>query len=77
MAIQHARPHSKRYIDLSGPDGHAVALMNTAKRFARQLGLDGDAIVTEMRKNDYEGLIKVFDDNFGSVCDLYRPCEED
>jgi len=31
-------------IDLTGPDGNAFALMAYAKRFARQLGKDGNAI---------------------------------
>ena len=41
-------------IDLTGPQGNAFNLMAYAKRFARQLGMDGSAILTEMRNGDYQ-----------------------
>lgn len=59
-------------IDLNGEQGNAFALMATAKNYAKQLGLDGDAIVNEMMSGDYETLIKVFDKNFGSIVTLER-----
>jgi len=52
-------------IDLTGPDGNAFVLMGYAKRFAKQLKLDGDKIIKEMTKGDYENLIQTFDDYFG------------
>jgi len=36
-------------IDLTGPDGNAFVLMGYAKRFAKQLDLDADVIIKEMR----------------------------
>lgn len=59
-------------IDLNGEQGNAFALMSTAKSYAKQLGLDGDAIVKEMMSGDYENLIQVFDKNFGSIVTLER-----
>ena len=53
-------------IDLTGPDGNAFALMGYAKRFARQLNLDADVIIKEMQTSDYENLLRVFDNYFGS-----------
>ncbi len=59
-------------IDLTGPDGNAFVLIGTATKLARQLGLDGKAIQTEMMGGDYENLIKVFDKHFGEFVTLYR-----
>lgn len=59
-------------IDLTGPQGNAFNLMAHAKRFARQLGMDGSAILTEMRNGDYENLVQVFDKHFGHFCVLER-----
>jgi hypothetical protein len=59
-------------IELTGPDGNAYALMEYARRFARQLDLDGQAIVSEMMEGDYEHLIAVFDKHFGTVVTLLR-----
>ena len=59
-------------IDLTGPDGNAFVLMGYAKNFARQLDLDADVIIKEMRSGDYEHLIKVFDNYFGSFVILEK-----
>ena len=59
-------------IDLTGPDGNAYALMAYAKRFARELGLDAEEIISNMMLGDYENLIQVFDENFGSFVILER-----
>ena len=59
-------------IDLTGPQGNAFNLMAYAKRFARQLGMDGSVILTEMRNGDYENLVQVFDKHFGHFCVLER-----
>ena len=60
------------HIDLTGPDGNAFMLIGKANNLAKQLGLDGKAIQTEMMKGDYENLIKVFDKHFGHFVTLYR-----
>lgn len=59
-------------IDLTGPEGNAYVLMGYAKRFAKQLGLDGEKIVEEMTYSDYENLVSVFDDYFGDYVILER-----
>jgi len=59
-------------IDLTGPDGNAFALMGYAKRFARQLGVDSEEIISNMMSGDYENLIEVFEENFGDFVTLYR-----
>jgi len=59
-------------IDLTGPDGNAFVLLGTANKLAKQLGLDGKAIQSEMMSGDYENLIKVFDKHFGEFVTLYR-----
>jgi len=59
-------------IDLTGPQGNSFYLLGTAKNLAKQLGLDGNEIMKEMMSGDYENLLQVFDENFGSIVTLYR-----
>ena len=59
-------------IDLTGPDGNAFVLLGTASNLAKQLGLDGKKIQSEMTSGDYENLINVFDKHFGEFVTLYR-----
>ena len=40
-------------IDLTGPEGNAFCLMGYAKKFARQLDLDANQIIQEMKSGDY------------------------
>ena len=59
-------------IDLTGPDGNAYVLIGYATNLAKQLNKDHKSITEEMRKSNYENLIKVFDREFGHVVTLYR-----
>ena len=62
-------------IDLTGPDGNAYFLMGTAKRLGRELEMSPkqiDDIIKRMTSDDYENLVKVFDDTFGSFVTLLR-----
>jgi len=59
-------------IDLNGPDGNVFVLFAYARRYAKDLDLDGKAILDEMMLSDYEHLIEVFDKHFGEYIDLYR-----
>ena len=70
--IRNKQPDNKVVIDLTGPDGNAFALMGYAKRFAKQLNLDSNKIISDMTSGDYENLIQVFDDNFGDFVILER-----
>ena len=67
--------HRAIEIDLSGPDGNAFALMKHAQAIGRQLGYSEDriaAIRKVMMMGDYEGLVKVFDREFGHIVILWR-----
>lgn len=70
--IREKQPQTEIVIDLTGPDGNAFVLMGYAKRFAKQLGLDGNKITNEMMEGDYENLLQVFDNYFGDFVILER-----
>ena len=59
-------------IDLSGPDGNAFVLIGYANNLAKQMDLDGKAIVNDMMSRDYDHLLEVFENNFGMVVRLER-----
>ena len=59
-------------IDVTGPDGNAFTLLGYAKNFSKQLSLDWDSIRKEMTKGDYENLLQVFDNYFGTFVILER-----
>lgn len=71
MAIK-SKQSCKPEIDLTGPQGNAFFLLGTAKKMAKQLGKDSEAILHEMKSGDYENLIDVFDREFGQYVDLVR-----
>jgi len=64
--------NGKIEIDLTGPDGNAYYILGVAKNLCKQVGVDFKPIMEEMTSGDYENLIKVFDDKFGSVVTMYR-----
>lgn len=72
MMIRAKQPKTEIVIDLTGPDGNAFALMGWAQQLARQLDLDGNEIIKNMKSSDYENLVKVFDDAFGQFVILER-----
>ena len=62
-------------IDLTGPEGNAFVLLGYAKRYAKQLGMNGveaEALINDMTSGDYEHLLELFDKHFGSFVTLYR-----
>lgn len=59
-------------IDLTGPQGNAFYLMTQADRYARQLGIDKEVVINEMKSGDYENLVQVFDRYFGDYVILER-----
>ena len=62
-------------IDLTGPAGNAFALMGNANRLAKMLGYseeEKDKLMEDMQSGDYENLIQVFEDHFGSFVILER-----
>jgi hypothetical protein len=72
MAIKKKVSKSTIEIDLTGPNGNAFYLIGTARKLSKQLGLDTEAIQTEMMSGNYENLLKVFDKHFGHFVTLYR-----
>jgi hypothetical protein len=59
-------------IDITGPEGNAFFLLGTASRLAKQLGMEVEPILSEMKNGDYENLLQVFDFHFGDFVTIYR-----
>jgi len=59
-------------IDLSGPQGNGFVLIGYARKWAKQLGKDADAITKDMESGDYEHLVDVLEREFGDVVTIYR-----
>ena len=62
-------------IDLTGPQGNAFYLLGLASKWAKELQFSDSyrkQMLEKMKSSDYENLIKVFDDEFGSIVTLYR-----
>lgn len=60
-------------IDLAGPEGNAFVLLGMAENFAKQLGydeLETSDLLTDMQSADYNHLVNVFDNAFGSFVTL-------
>ena len=74
MAIKSKKEMAPRgiEIDLTGPQGNGMWLAGYAGQLAKQLDLDGKAIREDMLSGDYEHLLEVFEEHFGSFVTLYR-----
>ena len=59
-------------IDLTGPQGNAFFLIGSAKKWAKQLGLDADEIQKDMMSGDYEHLLSVIEKHFGDYVTMYK-----
>lgn len=64
--------NKSRVIDLNGPEGNAFILMGYAEQYAKEVGKDSEKIIDEMKSDDYENLIRVFNREFGDYVDLVR-----
>lgn len=64
----------KQIIDLSGPEGNAFYLMAVVDKTFRRSGAPdlGKAIIEEMKKGDYENLLRVFELYLGDHFKLVR-----
>ena len=61
------------YIDLKGPEGNAFALMGLAKNYLQQMGWSKEEIkeyLNEMMEGDYNNLLEMFQEQFGSFVKL-------
>jgi hypothetical protein len=72
LMIRAKQPVTEMVIDLTGPDGNAYVLLGYASRFSKQLGLESETVLSEMKSGDYENLIEVFDRYFGDFVILER-----
>ena len=74
MTIRKKNKEEKPLIDLSGPQGNAYYLMGLVIKTFRQSGAPelGESIVEEMKKGDYEHLVKTFDLYLGEKFDIVR-----
>lgn len=67
------KPQNKKIeVDLEGPQGNAYYLLGLASNLSKQLDLNKDDIIAEMKSGDYEHLIQTFDNHFGNYVILYR-----
>ena len=59
-------------IDLTGPNGNAFYLLGVARQLSKQLSKDSKAILEEMKSENYDHLLTVFDREFGKYVTLYK-----
>ena len=62
-------------IDLTGPQGNSFYLLGLAKKWGKELDMSEKYInemLEKMKSGDYENLVKVFDDEFGSIVTIYK-----
>tara|TARA_R110002167_G_scaffold289341_1_gene494419 strand:+ start:71 stop:337 length:267 start_codon:yes stop_codon:yes gene_type:complete len=72
MAIISKDTTRKMTIDLTGPQGNAFYLLGLASKLCKQLEIEDDIILEDMKMGGYEHLITTFDDYFGDYIDLER-----
>ena len=72
MAILKKDTIKKQVIDLTGPQGNAFYLLGVAMKLSKDIGLDLEAVLDDLRDGDYEHLITRFDYHFGFLFDLER-----
>ena len=60
----------KIIINIDGEKGNAYFLLGQARSFAKDLSLDYNKILDEMRSSNYINLLKVFDKYFGDYVTL-------
>ena len=70
MAVVQKNNVREYKIDLDSSAGNAFHLLGTAQGLCRDLGLDGNQVIEEMKSGDYTNLVKTFDNYFGSVVTL-------
>ena len=72
MAIITKDTTKKQVVDLTGPQGNAFYLLGLASKLCKQLQIEDDIILDDMKSGDYEHLITTFDNYFGELIDLER-----
>jgi len=72
--------NTMRTIDISGWQGNALSLMGYAKDFGRQLDFSDEKIeqiVTDMKSDDYQNLLNVFNEHYRGVVKLVGGFEDE
>ena len=72
MAILTKDTTRKQVVDLTGPQGNAFYLLGLASKLCKQMQVEDDIILQDMKMGGYEHLITTFDDYFGDLVDLER-----
>lgn len=74
MTISKKTNKERPLIDLSGPQGNAFYLIAVVDKTFRRSGAPelGQSIIEEMKKGDYEHLVKTFDLYLGEHFDIVR-----
>jgi len=72
MAIISKDTTRKQTVDLTGPQGNAFYLLGLASKLCKQMQVEDEIILQDMRMGGYEHLITTFDDYFGDLVDLER-----
>ena len=72
MAILKKDTIKKQVIELTGPQGNAFYLLGVAMKLSKDIGLDLEAGLDDLKGGDYEHLITRFDYHFGFIIDLER-----
>lgn len=62
----------KIIINLNGQKGNSFYLLNVARRFSKQLGLDMKQIHQEMTASDYNNLVNTFEKYFSNYITLKK-----
>ena len=62
----------KMVINLSGPDGKAINLVNIGHKIANKNRLNWTKISKEMMRGDYNHLLQVFENYFGNHVTLSK-----
>ena len=72
IASRSQKAEKRLEIDLTGPQGNAFFLLGTAKKLAKQTGKDWEDINKRMTSEDYDNLLKVFEEEFGEYVIMYK-----
>ena len=75
--IRTCSPVNKMIVDIDGPAGNAIWLMNIANKLGKRLGLNTVGIVKQMQEDDYTHALKVFNENFSEYVTLETQYENE
>jgi len=59
-------------IDLDGPQGNAYNLLGIARQLCKTLNKDYEDVSKRMQSGDYNHLVQVFEEEFGTMVTMYK-----